>query len=85
LWSFGYKLYSYGHTLAPTAAVKVAPFMPPMFGYRKLANFEVYSYPAAGSYVLGAVLAVLVFTLVLAWRHDEPAFVLASHGAKRTA
>ena len=32
LWSFGYKLYSYGHNLAPTAAVKVPPFMPPIFG-----------------------------------------------------
>ena len=33
--------------LAPTAAVKVPPFMPPMFGYKQLANFEVYSYPHA--------------------------------------
>src|SRR5689334_16526501 len=68
LWSFGLKLYSYGHNLAPTAAVKVAPFMPPMFGYKKLANFEVYSYPAAGSYVLGAVVVLLVCAIVLAWR-----------------
>ena len=68
LWSFGYKLYSYGHTLAPTAAVKVPPFMPPLFGYRKLANFEVYSYPAAGSYALGAVALVLVVAFVLAFR-----------------
>ena len=55
LWSFGYKLYSYGHNLAPTASVKVPPFMPPLFGYKKLANFEVYSYPSAGSYALAAV------------------------------
>ena len=47
LWSFGYKLYRYGHDLAPTAAVKVPPFMPPMFGYQQIANFEVYSYPRA--------------------------------------
>src|SRR5262249_36498940 len=32
-WTFGYKLYRYGHELAPTAAVKVQPFTPPMFGY----------------------------------------------------
>ena len=32
-WSFGYKLYRYGHDLAPTAAVKVPPFTPPMFGF----------------------------------------------------
>src|SRR5512138_2950974 len=34
LWSFAYKLYRYGHDLAPTAAVKVPPFMPPVFGRR---------------------------------------------------
>ena len=71
LWSFGYKLYSYGHNLAPTAAVKVPPFMPPMFGYKKLANFEIYSYPAAASYALGFVIVLLVVTFWLAWR-DKP-------------
>ena len=33
--------------------------MPPLFGYKKLANFEVYSYPAAGSYALAAVAVIL--------------------------
>lgn len=75
LWSFGYKLYSYGHSLAPTAAVKVAPFMPPLFGYKKLANFEVYSYPAAGSYLLALVILLLATAVVLAWRDDAPAVV----------
>jgi hypothetical protein len=68
LWSFGYKLYQYGHDLAPTAAVKVDPFMPPIFGYRAIANFEVYSYPQAGSYALGLVGLLLVAALWLAWR-----------------
>src|SRR6266511_1514212 len=49
LWSFGYKLYTYGHTLAPTAAVRVAPFMPPLFGRRQL---------AAAAVVLAAALIV---------------------------
>jgi hypothetical protein len=71
LWSFGFKLYSYGHNLAPTAAVKVPPFMPPMFGYKKLANFEVYSYPAAGSYALGVVIVLLLVAFWFAW-HDKP-------------
>jgi len=78
LWSFGYKLYSYGHSLAPTAAVKVPPFMPPLFGYKKLANFEVYSYPAAASYMLGVVILLLVTALFLAWRDDEPAVVVTA-------
>jgi hypothetical protein len=68
LWSFGFKLYSYGHDLAPTASVKVAPFMPPLFGHRKLANFDVYSYPAAGSYALAAVAVVLLAALAIAFR-----------------
>ena len=68
LWSFGYKLYRYGHDLAPTAAVKVDPFMPPMFGYSRIANFEVYSYPQAASYAMTAALLLLGIALVVAWR-----------------
>ena len=73
LWSFGYKLYSYGHNLAPTAAVKVDPFMPPLFGHKTLANFEVYSYPAVGSYLLALVVVMLAAAVWLAWRDDVPA------------
>jgi hypothetical protein len=65
LWSFGYKLYRYGHDLDPAAAVQVPPFMPPMFGYQQIANFEIYSYPRAGSYAMLAVVVLLVIAFVL--------------------
>jgi copper chaperone NosL len=68
LGSFAFRLWIYGHRLAPTAPVRVDPFMPPLFGHRRLANFDVYSYPAAGSYVFAAVALVLVIAFVLAWR-----------------
>jgi hypothetical protein len=68
LWSFGYKMYRYGHDLDPKAAVRVDPFMPPMFGYKKLANFEVYSYPQLGSYALALAALLLLAALFLAWR-----------------
>jgi copper chaperone NosL len=71
LWSFAYKMYWYGHHLAPNAAVKVDPFTPPLFGYKKLANFEVYSYPALGSYALAAVALVLVAATWMAWRQGR--------------
>jgi hypothetical protein len=61
-------MYHYGHTLAPTAPVKVDPFMPPLFGYKQLANFEVYSYPAAASYALGISTLLMIVALVLGWR-----------------
>lgn len=68
LWSFAYKLWWYGHNLSPQAAVKVDPFMPPVFGYKQLANFEVYSYPGLASYALGAAMAALAVATVMAWR-----------------
>jgi copper chaperone NosL len=67
LWSFGYKLYRYGHDLLPSAAVRVDPFTPPMFGYRRIANFEVYSYPQAASYAMAAALLLLALALIVAW------------------
>jgi hypothetical protein len=73
LWSFGYKLYRYGHDLSPTAAVQVPGFMPPMFGFQQIANFEVYSYPRAGTYVLLGVVVLLLLALWLAWRQRAAA------------
>ena len=68
LWSFAYKLYRYGHDLAPTAAVKVPPFMPPLYGRKQLANFEVYSYPGVGSYALAVAVLIVAGAALLAWR-----------------
>jgi len=68
LWTFGYKLYRYGHDLAPTAAVRVKPFMPPIFGHQKIANFDVYSYPKVGTYVMAVAGLALISALWLAWR-----------------
>ncbi len=68
LGTFYYRLYDYGHTLSPEAPIKVPPFTPPMIGHNTLANFEVYSFPGPGSYLLtgfGTVLAVILF---LDWR-----------------
>jgi hypothetical protein len=63
LWSFYHKLYLYGHELDPTAAVKVPPFTPPMFGHQTMANFEVYSYPGAGSYFMAAFPLLLLLAM----------------------
>ncbi|HEX9670650.1 MAG TPA: hypothetical protein VGC93_14350 [Thermoanaerobaculia bacterium] len=73
LWSFGFKLWSYGHHLSPTAAVKVAPFMPPLFGHKQLANFDVYSYPSLATYSLALAAALLLLAAFFAWRGARPA------------
>jgi hypothetical protein len=71
LGSFAYKLYQYGHTLSPNAAVKVQPFMPPIFGAKRLANFEVYSYPGPATYAMACSTLLLTVALVMAWRHSS--------------
>ncbi len=71
LWSFGFKLWWYGHNLAPTASVKIPPFMPPMFGFKQLANFGVYSYPGLGSYALGLVVVALLLAIWFAAREGR--------------
>jgi hypothetical protein len=68
LWSFAHKLWLWGHDLAPSAPVKVAGFMPPLFGYQKVANFEVYSYPEMGSYAMAAVAVLLLTAVFVGWR-----------------
>jgi hypothetical protein len=83
LWSFGYKLYQYGHTLAPTAAVKVDPFMPPVFGYKQLANFEVYSYPALASYAMALSTLLVIAACIWAWRLSR--LEVDADGAARNA
>lgn len=72
LWSFAHRLYQYGHTLSPTAAVKVAPFMPPVFGSKQLANFIVFSYPGAASWAMGLSMLLVVIAMGLSWRASRP-------------
>lgn len=60
LWSFYYRMYTYGHNLEPTAAIKVQGFTPPLIGHKTVANFEIYSYPGLASYLLGLFAVILL-------------------------
>ncbi|MCP5120469.1 MAG: hypothetical protein GY953_57480 [bacterium] len=67
-WAFYNRLYDYGHTLDPEAAIKVEPFTPPFFGKVKIANFYVESFPSGGSYVLAVLGALLLVGGFLSFR-----------------
>jgi hypothetical protein len=43
--------------------------MPPMFGHQRIANFDVYSYPRPGTYLLIAVGVLLAWVMWIAWRN----------------
>lgn len=73
LWHFYHRLYTYGHNLDPSAAVKVKPFTPPVFGSAQIANFTVYNYPAAGTYLMAGFVALLAVAVVLSMRAKKAA------------
>ncbi len=65
-----YSLYSFGHNLDPTAAIKIDPFMPGIYGEHKLAQFTTYS-----NFYWGTYLLVFAFILtVAAWVIDIISF-----------
>jgi copper chaperone NosL len=70
--SFWYRLYQYGHNLAPHAPMHITPFTPRLIGVEQIANFREHSFPQAGAYLL----CVSVLLIVLAgWfsRKEKPA------------
>lgn len=75
-WHFYSRLYSYGHHLDPTAAIKLKPFTPPLFGSQQMGNFTVYNYPAPGTYfMLGFALLLALAIVLSARREQQPALV----------
>ncbi|MCF6180449.1 hypothetical protein [Lutibacter sp.] len=71
MYDFYNWLYIYGHKLDPNAILKITDkvtgemmaYQPPVFGFKQMLNFQVYSYPSTGVYFIGLsfVLVVLAF------------------------
>lgn len=59
--------YEYGHDLDPTAPIQVPglSYQPPVIGHKRLLNFDAYSYPAIGGWIVigSAFLSGLVWYL----------------------
>ncbi|RHW41425.1 hypothetical protein D1B31_06765 [Neobacillus notoginsengisoli] len=58
-------LKNFGTNLSPTAPITIEPFIPPMIGENKLANFITNSYLDNGTYL---VLAAFVLILIPLWK-----------------
>jgi hypothetical protein len=83
LWSFYHRLYTYGHNLDPTAAMKVEPFTPPLFGTEQIANFSVTSLPDLASYSMLAFSVLLLAAIILSLRRKEVAVSPVAETANR--
>ena len=56
--------YNYGHNLDPTAPIQVPGlyYQPPLIGHKRLLNFDAYSFPDIGCWIVIAA-AALAFTV----------------------
>ncbi len=68
-WRWG---YDYGHNLNPEAPIIIPgmAYQPPVLGYKKLLNFEAWSLPDIGGWILMAVTGVSLLVVIYEWwRH----------------
>jgi copper chaperone NosL len=85
VYDFWQWAYDYGHNLDPKAPIQVAglSYQPPIFGHKRLLNFDAYSYPAVAGWIViaaGSLAAAVWF--VEWWRHRK---ALRNPGAVKLA
>ena len=65
--------YDYGHHLDPKAPVQVPglSYQPPLFGHKRLLNFDAYSFPDVGGWIVAGA-GLLAFAVWCAeWYHQR--------------
>jgi len=70
-WRWG---YDYGHNLDPKAPIVIPgmAYQPPVIGYKKLLNFEAWSLPDTGGWVLMGVTTISLLIVAYEWwRHRK--------------
>jgi copper chaperone NosL len=65
--------YDYGHNLDPTAPIQVPglSYQPPVLGHKKLLNFDAYSYPDTGGWVIVGAAVLLFLIWFIEWRKNK--------------
>lgn len=66
--------YDYGHNLDPTAPIQVPglSYQPPLLGHKRLLNFDAYSLPDAGGWIVIAAGSLAFIVWALEWyRHRK--------------
>lgn len=64
--------YDYGHNLSPDAPIKVPGmgYQPPLIGHKKLMNFDAYSMPDIGGYVVVSVVVIAAIIWFVEYRKN---------------
>jgi len=76
--------YKYGHELDPSAAIKVPglSYQPPLIGHKKLLNFDSYSYPDTGGWVVVGVTALFFIIWFVEWRRQKKQMKMEQYKSK---
>lgn len=77
--------YDYGHNLDPTAPIVIPgmAYQPPVLGYKKLLNFEAWSLPDTGGWILMSVTGVSLLIVVWEWWRARKRRLAASQPAAK--
>lgn len=61
--------YEYGHNLDPTAPIKVPglSYQPPLIGHKRLLNFDTYSFPNVGGWIIIGAAAIAFIVWFFEW------------------
>ncbi len=61
--------YEYGHNLDESAAIKVPgmSYHPPLIGHKRLLNFDAYSQPDIGGWVIVIAASIMIFIWIYEW------------------
>jgi len=65
--------YDYGHNLDPKAAIQIPrlSYQPPLIGHKTLLNFDAYSYPDSGGWVVICVAVVFFGVWFYEWMRSR--------------
>ena len=76
--------YKYGHELDSSAAIKVPglSYQPPLIGHKKLLNFDSYSYPDTGGWVVVGVTALFFIIWFVEWRRQKKQMKMEQYKSK---
>jgi copper chaperone NosL len=65
--------YEYGHNLDDTAPIKVPglSYQPPLFGHKRLLNFDAYSFPDIGGWIVIAAAGIAFLVWFYEWYRNH--------------
>ncbi len=80
-----YRLYAFGHSLNPTAPIRLKPFTPLVIGETEMGNFESHAMVSWGFFCFIAAAALLVLAGIYAARSERSRRISVRHATPAAA